>query len=123
MEHQAKNPNFQTTRTSSQLHATIITWDDDSGSYKSTFDEPTEEESHTYRNYLSTSMSQQIFTSIAESLRHNRDKIASLARLVVAFSPPDRAVKLENINHIHVIKVTNSYIEISAVVCDETECV
>lgn len=64
-----------------------------------------------------------LHSSIAYNLSHNRDNIASLARLAVAFSPPQQALNLEQINHIHINKVTDDHIELSAVVCDESECV
>jgi hypothetical protein len=113
------------TSTSNQ-HATIIGWDDESDSYISSFDEDTAigtsilSEDDDDDDSTST---QKMYTSIADSLSHNTDKTASLARLAVAFSPPSQAVKLEDITQIQIIEVASDHIELSAVVCDESQCV
>merc|ERR1712038_1870856 len=96
------------------LLATIIGWDDESDSYTTTFDEPT---------YYNSIFNEQTSTSTALAdtlLVHNMDKVA---RLAVAFSPPSHPIKLEDISQIHIINVTNQHIEISVVVCDESQCV
>ncbi len=116
------------------LYATIIGWDDESDSYVTTFDEPSYYDSIfgeqqpagppaptattlINNNLSSTSAS----TAVTDTLLlHNMDKIA---RLAVAFSPSNHPIKLEDINQIHIINVTNRYIEISVVVCDESQCV
>eukprot|EP00551_Chaetoceros_affinis_P001569 CAMPEP_0203635162 /NCGR_PEP_ID=MMETSP0088-20131115/2001_1 /ASSEMBLY_ACC=CAM_ASM_001087 /TAXON_ID=426623 /ORGANISM="Chaetoceros affinis, Strain CCMP159" /LENGTH=197 /DNA_ID=CAMNT_0050488959 /DNA_START=81 /DNA_END=674 /DNA_ORIENTATION=+ len=99
------------------LHATIIGWDDESDSYISTFDEPSYYDTMIFKEQIPTSTS----TVVADTLLlHNMDKVA---RLAVAFSPPTHPIKLEDINQIHIINVTNRHIEISVVVCDESQCV
>lgn len=119
-------PHTPSIKTNTCHQATIISWDDDTNSYKSTFDEPsTDAETNHLHMPIShlSSTAHHIYTSIADSLSQSRDKIASLARLAVAFSPPEQAVKLEDINQIHILKVTNSHIEISIVVCDDSQCI
>lgn len=109
----------------SQLHhqATIFGWDEESDSGKKSFDEDNTILSETDIYSSSSPSHQLVYTTIANSLSHNRDKIASLARLAVAFSPPENAVSIEDIDHIHIIEVTNDHIELSAVVCDQSECI
>lgn len=106
-------------RHTSNQYATIIGWDDESDSYVSSFDEDTTIST----GILSENIDSQIYTSIADSLSHNTDKTASLARLAVAFAPPSEAVKLEDITQIQIIEVASDHIELSAVVCDESQCV
>jgi hypothetical protein len=95
--------------------ATIIGWDDESDSYQSTFDSSID--------ILSEDTNDDDYTSIKDTLSLSAEKQASLARLAVAFAPPDQALNLENINQIQIIEVTNDHIEISAVVCEESECI
>lgn len=103
--------------------ATIFGWDEESDSYKKSFDEDTIlSETDSYSS-SSASAHQLVYTSIANSLSHNKDKIASLARLAVAFSPPENAMNIDDINHIHIVEITNDHIELSAVVCDQSECI
>ncbi len=97
-----------------RMRATIIGYDEESDSYKSTFDSPILEEDDDTRL---------TFTSIVDSLEHSMDQKDSLLRLAVAFSPPDQTVRMEDVSQIHIIDVDNDHIEISAVVCDESECV
>ncbi len=118
------------------LYATIIGWDDESDSYVTTFDEPSYYDSifgeqqtppagppaPTATTFINNNLSStSASTTVTDTLLlHNMDKIA---RLAVAFSPPNQPIKLEDINQIHIINVTNRYIEISVVVCDESQCV
>lgn len=112
-------------------YATIIGWDDGTdSSMSSSFDSSysnilNEDDDPTYSSSSSQHHYHQphIFNSIADNLSHNRDQLASLARLAVAFSPPNQAMDLNQINDIHIIAVTNDHIELSAVVCDQVECV
>ena len=110
-------------RHTSNQHATIIGWDDESDSYISSFDEDTGISTSIFGEDDESTSTQQVYTSIADSLSHNTDKTASLARLAVAFSPPSQAVKLEDITQIQIIEVASDHIELSAVVCDESQCV
>lgn len=64
--------------------------------------------------------------SIHESLKERilsseRDILAPLARLAVAFSPPEHAPRLKDITHIEIIDVDDKHIELSAVVSDGRE--
>ncbi len=100
-------------------HVTIYEWEENSSSSnpESTFDAPSDILSEN-----DTKILEEEYTTIAEHLTCNKDREASLARLAVAFSPPDRSVKLEDIHRVHIIEVRNDHIEISAVVCDEADC-
>lgn len=60
-------------------------------------------------------------TSVAE--RISVEKMASLARLAVAFSPPDRCISLKDIEHVEVLCVDENHIELSAVLCEDDGCV
>merc|ERR550539_2257083 len=102
------------------LHATIIGWDDESDSYISTFDEP-EPTYYSYGSIFNEEPQTSTYTAITDTLLlHNVDTVA---RLAVAFSPPSHPIKLEDISQIHIINVTNQHIEVSVVVCDESQCV
>lgn len=103
----------------SSQHATIIGWDDESDSYISSFDE----DASISASLLSEIDDSQLYTSIADSISHNTDQTASLARLAVAFAPPSQAVNLEDITQIQIIEIASDHIELSAVVCDESQCV
>ena len=109
------------------LLATIIGWDDESDSYISSFDEPTvhgsifAEQPSTATTVMNNNLSSTPASTVTDTLLlHNMDKIA---RLAVAYSPSSQPIKLEDINQIHIINVTNQYIDISVVVCDESQCV
>lgn len=113
----AKNVYSRLTSSSLKRPATIIGWDDESNSYTSSFDEPSNGILGGYdpwSNHL---------TSIADSISQSTEQTASLARLAVAFSPPEHSIKLEDITQIQVIQVSNSHMDLSAVVCDESQCV
>mmetsp|Transcript_3681 Transcript_3681/g.7913 ORF Transcript_3681/g.7913 Transcript_3681/m.7913 type:complete len:338 (+) Transcript_3681:1-1014(+) len=56
--------------------------------------------------------------ALAESLSVDRDREGSLARLAVAFSPPDRQLQLDAIQSVDVICVSETHIDIQAMVCD-----
>ena len=58
--------------------------------------------------------------ALAESISQDTEKTASLARLAAAFSPPERALRVEDIKDVHVVNVTNKHIEIVAMICDGT---
>ena len=100
-----------------QIFATIFEWEDNSIS-SSSGSNPT----YSFENETPNKIRNEDYTSMAETITQNKDKTASLARLAVAFSPPDQRFNIEDINHIHIIEVTNDHIEISAVICDEADC-
>jgi hypothetical protein len=47
---------------------------------------------------------------------------AALARMVVAFAPKEHNLKLDDIQAVHVLNVDVSYIELSAVLCEQYDC-
>jgi hypothetical protein len=61
--------------------------------------------------------------AVAESLSYDRDRAGSLARLAVAFSPPERALSLDQIEAVDVICVREDAIDIQAVICEDGGCV
>jgi len=111
-------PSIISSSSSMKRSATIIGWDDESSSYTSTFDEPDHDILGQYDNSISHG-----YNSIADTISQNSEKTASLARLAAAFAPPDQSIKMEDITQIQVIQVSSSHIELSAVVCDESQCV
>lgn len=62
-------------------------------------------------------------THLAESLSLDRDRTGHLARLAVAFSPPERALTLSQIEHVDVICVYDDHIDIQAILCESAGCV
>lgn len=60
---------------------------------------------------------------MAESLSYDPDRVGSLARLAVAFSPPERALSLDIIENVEVICVREDSIDIQAILCEEGGCV
>ena len=61
--------------------------------------------------------------ALAESISYNREKVGSLARLAVVFSPPERALQLEDIESIELQCVTPTHIDIRAMICEDGGCV
>jgi len=61
--------------------------------------------------------------ALAESISQNQDKVGTLARLACAFSPPDRSVGVQDIEHVQLICVSEKHIEIEAVLCEDHNCV
>lgn len=59
---------------------------------------------------------------LASKLTHDPEKIGKLARLAVAFSPPGHNLKLKDLEHIEVVCLDESHIEIAVVMCED-ECV
>jgi len=62
-------------------------------------------------------------TAVAEALSFDSDKAGHLARLAVAFSPPERALALDRIERVDVICVREDSIEIEAIICEDGGCV
>jgi hypothetical protein len=62
-------------------------------------------------------------TAVAESLSYDTDKAGHLARLAVAFSPPERSLTLQDIEKIHIVCVREDHIEIEAIICEDGGCV
>lgn len=61
--------------------------------------------------------------AVAESISYNKDKTGHLARLAVAFSPPERALKLKDIENVEVVCVSATHIDIEAIICEDGGCV
>ncbi len=61
--------------------------------------------------------------AVAESISYDSDRLGSLARLAVAFSPPERALKLNQIERVDVICVSQKHIDIQAIICEDGGCV
>jgi len=61
--------------------------------------------------------------ALAESLSQNQEKVGTLARLACAFAPSDKALNLQDIEHVHIVCVTETHIEIEAVLCEDHNCV
>jgi hypothetical protein len=98
------------------MFAIIYGWDGDD----------TEEDSPTYTNFQSEVGFDQcspVGTAVADRLTYDPDKVGSLARLAVAFSPPERALTLADIERVEVICVREDHIEIQAMVCEDGGCV
>lgn len=62
-------------------------------------------------------------TAVAESLSFDSQRAGHLARLAVAFSPPDRALALDRIERVDVLCVREDHIEIEAIICEDGGCV
>jgi len=79
-----------------KVRATIISWDDsDEDSLTTSSFDLVEEGSDSY-----TSIDDNPGEAICERLSFNSEKLASLARLAVAFSPKERYVALKDIEHV-----------------------
>ena len=61
--------------------------------------------------------------ALAESIQTKPDKIGTLARLAVAFSPPERRIELDAIEDVHIMCVNERSIELEAVLCESHGCV
>jgi len=60
---------------------------------------------------------------VAESISYDPDRLGSLARLAVAFSPAERALKLNQIERVDVMCVSQNHIDIQAIICEDGGCV
>lgn len=60
---------------------------------------------------------------MAERLSYDRERVGSLARLAVAFSPPERALTLDQIETVDILCVERDRIDIQAIVCEDGGCV
>jgi len=72
---------------------------------------PTEYDDESYENLM-----------LAEKMTLDDDKTAKLARLAVAFSPPQLKLTMDHLDSVQVVCLDEHHIEISAVMCEE-ECV
>lgn len=111
-------PNSDQRRKTSELAALIYGWDgEDDATYTDVLNEVSD-----IKTCGGVPASPEA-TAVAESITYNPDKVGHLARLAVAFSPPERALTLNNIENVEVLCVTDKTIEIEAVVCEDGGCV
>jgi hypothetical protein len=61
--------------------------------------------------------------AMADALSYDRARAGHLARLAVAFSPPDRTFSLQDIEKIDVTCVKQDSIDIEAILCEDGGCV
>uniref|UniRef100_A0A7S2VER6 Uncharacterized protein n=1 Tax=Entomoneis paludosa TaxID=265537 RepID=A0A7S2VER6_9STRA len=108
----------------SHLQALIYGWDDAEDAKSTTTTTPTP--------YLDTSTSDfhsgfgqcsPTGSALAESLSYDTDRVGALARLAVAFSPPERQLSLDQIEKVDVLCVSPTHIDIMAIVCEDGGCV
>jgi hypothetical protein len=87
----------------------IFEGDDSAGSGKKTFYAP------------ATEPGEDRFKALIEFFQ--RESMDLLARLAVAFSPEERALKLKDIEHVDVLSVDENCISIEAILCENQGCV
>lgn len=113
-------PKHSTTKTP-PLKALIFGWDggDDEGGTSTT--------AATYFDTSSDDMFGQscspVGTAVAEALSFDSQRAGHLARLAVAFSPPERALDLSRIQRVDVLCVHEDSIDIEAIICEDGSCV
>ena len=101
-------------RNQPQIAAVIYGWDGE--------EEETEDILNTYDTMACAGApASPVAAAVAESI--SSQKVGSLARLAVAFSPPERALKLSDIEKVDVLCVSEDRIEIEAVICEDGGCV
>lgn len=61
--------------------------------------------------------------AVAETLNMDANRVGSLARLAVAFTPPEQSLELDQIEKVDVICVENDHIDIQAIICEDGGCV
>jgi len=100
----------------SKLSAIIYGWDGD--------DDDTSNLSYTaVSSDLNAGQCSAAGVAVAESLSQDGDKIGALARLAVAFSPPERKIAIKDIENINVVCVREDRIELEAILCESHGCV
>lgn len=60
---------------------------------------------------------------IAETISYDPDRLGSLARLAVAFSPQDRSLALDQIERVEILCVSQKHIDLQAIICEDGGCV
>lgn len=102
----------------SSLHVLIYGWDGDDEDECSTEFISGDESSSDLPTICSP-----VGVALAESIQTNPDKVGTLARLAVAFSPPERCIELDAIEDVHIMCVNERSIELEAVLCESHGCV
>lgn len=97
--------------------ALIYGWDDDADDDMS----PPVEMAFKYESELPQCSTEGV--AVAESISYDPDRLGSLARLAVAFSPPERALKLDQIERVDILCVSQKHIDIQAIICEDGGCV
>eukprot|EP00428_Durinskia_dybowskii_P022761 CAMPEP_0170205614 /NCGR_PEP_ID=MMETSP0116_2-20130129/2351_1 /TAXON_ID=400756 /ORGANISM="Durinskia baltica, Strain CSIRO CS-38" /LENGTH=307 /DNA_ID=CAMNT_0010456005 /DNA_START=47 /DNA_END=970 /DNA_ORIENTATION=- len=97
--------------------ALIYGWDDDADDDMA----PPVEMSFKYESELPQCTTEGV--AVAESISYDPDRLGSLARLAVAFSPPERALKLDQIERVDILCVSQKHIDIQAIICEDGGCV
>lgn len=109
----------QGSESTSSLPAVIYGWDGEDESYV-TADETV---SYGLESSCAGAAASPAAAALAESLSYDGDRTGSLARLAVAFSPPERALSLNDVISVEVLCVSENSIEIKALVCEDGGCV
>lgn len=60
---------------------------------------------------------------VAETISVDPNRLGSLARLAVHFSPLDRRLQLDQIERVNILCVSHNHIDIQAVICEDGGCV
>jgi len=60
---------------------------------------------------------------MSEAMNADPSKTGTFARLAAAHAPPERPIDIEKIEEIHVVNVSDSHVELSAVLCEDGGCV
>jgi len=95
------------------LPAIIYGWDDDSNSIDQT--------STQINNPLGFNDCDAHGMAVAESITLHPDKVGSIARLAVAFS--DQALSLKEIEHVSIVCVKPTHMDLEAILCENLGCV
>jgi len=59
---------------------------------------------------------------IAETISYDPDRLGSLARLAVAFSPKDQTLQLDQIERVEIMCVSQKHIDLQAIICEGGGC-
>jgi len=59
---------------------------------------------------------------IAETISYDPNRLGSLARLAVAFSPKDRSLQLDQIERVEILCVSQKHIDLQAIICEGGGC-
>ena len=129
-KHDTKKMMTTTTTTKNvQLQALIYGWDGTDSVHDTT---AVSSSSTTTPSYIdldnewgssSSSSCSPVGIAVAESLSYDPLRVGHLARLAVAFSPPERTLTLNQIEKVDVICVKEDSIEIQAILCEHGGCV
>mmetsp|Transcript_16105 Transcript_16105/g.22925 ORF Transcript_16105/g.22925 Transcript_16105/m.22925 type:complete len:377 (+) Transcript_16105:120-1250(+) len=103
--------------------ATIYGWDDEESETAYYAEKNVLEEHPNYDYVYRENVSRVQNENLAIALSENPERQALLARLASAFSPEGLSLPIENLTHVKVVAVDSKHIEISAIVCEDEQCV